>query len=75
MDRRPLFVVGSAVALLASAVAIRRMMADPNWRRRLGFSVRGKQPHYGDSVDMNSEDSFPASDPPSFNSTTAGVGA
>jgi hypothetical protein len=73
MDRRPLIVVGGAVALLASAVVIRNLVADPRIRRRLGLTEGGPQPHYGDDVDVNSEDSFPASDPPSFTATKVGV--
>ncbi len=71
MDRRPLIAVGGAIALLASAFAIRNLLADPRVRRRLGLPEGGPQPHYGDDVDISGEDSFPASDPPSFTATKA----
>jgi hypothetical protein len=71
MDRRPLIVVGGAAALLVSAFVVRRFLADPAMRRRLGLSEGGPQPHYGDEVDVSSEDSFPASDPPSFSARQA----
>ncbi len=75
MDRRPFFLVGGLVAVVASAYAVQRLLADPDVRRRLGLGEGGPQPHYGDGVDQSSEDSFPASDPPSFTATTAGAGS
>lgn len=73
MSRRPLFLIGGLAAVLASAYAVQRLLADPALRRRLGLPEGGDQPHYGDDVDVSSEDSFPASDPPSFTSRKAGV--
>ena len=75
MKRRPLFLVGGLFAVLASAYAVRRLLADPDIRYRLGLPEGGSKPHYGDGVDQSSEDSFPASDPPSFTATTAGAGS
>ncbi|RYG24250.1 hypothetical protein EON82_11445 [bacterium] len=74
MDRRPLIVVGAAAALLASAFAVRKLLEDPCWRRRLGFDPTPATNECDGQVDLASEDSFPASDPPSFTATTAGVG-
>ncbi len=66
MSRRPLFLVGGLAAVIAAAYAVQRLMADPEIRRRLGLPEQGALPHYGDDVDVSSEDSFPASDPPSY---------
>ena len=71
MDRRPLIAVGGLVAALVAVVAVRRFLEDPTWRKRLGFPEGGPQPHYGDEVDVSSEDSFPASDPSSFTAKAA----
>lgn len=73
MDRRPLILVGGLAAVLASSYAIKRLLENPDIRQRLGMKELGPTPHYGDGVDQSSEDSFPASDPPSFTATTAGA--
>lgn len=74
MDRRPLIIVGAAAALLASAYAVQRILGDPCMRRRLGLDKTPDANECDGQVDLASEDSFPASDPPSFTATTAGVG-
>lgn len=70
---RTLIIVGGAIAGLAGAFAVRYLLADPEMRRRIGLSDGRPIPHYGDEVDRSSEDSFPASDPPSFTATKATV--
>ena len=70
---KSLLIVGGIVASVAAAYAASRLLADPETRRRLGIAEKGVPPHYGDDVDVSSEDSFPASDPPSFTATKAGV--
>ena len=68
---RSIIIVGGAIAGLAATFAIRHLLAEPEVRRRLGLSDGRPIPHYGDEVDRSSEDSFPASDPPSFTATKA----
>lgn len=73
MDRRPLLFVGGAVALLASVYAIRHFMSDPVWRKKLGFAPTLGDNYGEDKIDATIEDSFPASDSPSY-TPVAGVG-
>ncbi len=74
MNKRALIVVTSAVGLLAAAWGIRELLKRDSVRDRLGLndkrllqsaSMRDNQ------VDMIGEDSFPASDPPSFTPNTS----
>lgn len=47
------------------------MLADPCWRKRLGLE-KGELPsaYCEDQIDATVEDSFPASDPPSYTATS-----
>jgi len=70
MDKRPLIVVGAAVGVLAAAYAVKRLLEEPEIRRRLGLP--GASDYFEhDSIDESSEGSFPASDAPSFTPTTS----
>lgn len=76
MNRRPLIVVASAAALLASAWALRKLLQHPEVLRKLGIkdpntALRQSASMTDEYVDVSSEDSFPASDAPSFTPTTA----
>jgi hypothetical protein len=64
---RALIVAGSVVGVLAAAWATKKLMENPEFRRRIGLNGSGDDR----MVDMSSEDSFPASDPPSFTPTTS----
>jgi hypothetical protein len=64
---RALIVAGSVVGVLAAAWATKKLMENPEFRRRIGLNGNGEDR----MVDMSSEDSFPASDPPSFTPTTS----
>ena len=70
MNRSPVILIGGLAAALAAGYAVRRLLAEPKVRERLGLDHPHNPPHYGDDVDIASEDSFPASDPPSFTRTT-----
>jgi hypothetical protein len=73
IDKRSLVVVGSAFALLASAWAVRRLLERKDVRDKLGLdrNLRQSATTSDQQIDMASEDSFPASDPPSFTPTTS----
>ena len=64
---RGLIVAGSVVGVLAAAWATKKLMENPEFRRRIGWNGAKDD----NMVDMSSEDSFPASDAPSFTPTTS----
>lgn len=65
---RALIVAGSVVGAAAAAFAAKKLLENPEFRRRLGLD-RGLLDDQ--AVDASSEDSFPASDAPSFTPTTS----
>gem|GEM_PF-1974920 len=71
---RPTLLVGAAFAVLASGWAIRKLMQRRDVRSRFNRSNASLQQSASmtdEYVDMSSEDSFPASDSPSFTPTTS----
>ena len=70
MNKRPLIVVTAAVGSLAAAYAVTKLLECPSVRRRLGLRQSNSDP-YMDMVDESSDESFPASDAPSFTPTTS----
>jgi len=74
MNKRALIVVGGAFGLLATAYAIRELLKRDTIRERLGLTdgrLRQSATMRDKQVDGAMEDSFPASDPPSFTPTTS----
>ncbi len=65
--RRGLIIAGSAVGVVAAAWAAKKLLENPEFRRRIGLDGMSDD----NTIDMSSEDSFPASDPPSFTPTTS----
>lgn len=77
MDRKILY-VASVAAAVAGIVAVGRMLQSRRMRALLQLDREHEQRRLKQSatwrenqVDMASEDSFPASDPPSFTPTTS----
>jgi hypothetical protein len=73
---RTWLVAGSAVGLLTAAVALRQLLNRQDVRAWLGQVSRDPRLSQSPSrldryVDLSSEDSFPASDSPSFTPTTS----
>ena len=64
MNVRPLLVLGSALGVLAAAFAVKRLLEDDDIRDRLGLDQPRRKAD--GMVDLSSDQSFPASDPPSF---------
>jgi hypothetical protein len=73
MNNRPIIVFGSAVGVLISALIVRRLLQDEGFRKRIGVPSLNQRnaSRPDDYVDLSSEDSFPASDPPSFSPRTS----
>jgi hypothetical protein len=64
MNHRPILIVSAALGVLAAAIAIQKLLENDEIRDRLGLDqARRKADRL---IDLNSDLSFPASDPPSF---------
>lgn len=68
MNNRGLIIAGSVVGVFAAAWATKKLLENPEFRKRIGLDKDGDDERM---IDMSSEDSFPASDPPSFTPTTS----
>lgn len=74
MNRNVALGIGGGFAVFAAVVAVRKLLERKDVRDRLGIGdvPLSQSSTWSDaSVDMSSEDSFPASDPPSFTSTSS----
>lgn len=65
--KKSMIVGGAVVGAAAAVYAAKKMLENPNVRERLGLDKQAQSK----LVDLSSEDSFPASDPPSFTPTTS----
>ncbi len=77
MNKRVLILGGSAVGILVAGFAIRQLLRRDDVRARLGLDdkrLRQSASMRDHHIDMAGEDSFPASDPPSFTPNTS-IGA
>lgn len=74
MDRK-IMIGGGALGLLISAFAIKKLLESRAVREFLNLDHKPRLNQTAttreDQIDMASEDSFPASDPPSFTATTS----
>jgi hypothetical protein len=66
--KKGLAIAGAAVGTIAAVYAVKRLLENPEFRRRIGLDGMSDEDRI---TDMSSEDSFPASDPPSFTPTTS----
>lgn len=76
MRKGPLIVVTGALGVLAAAIAVRKLLENPDVRARLGefrdtLATSVRELHDDLIVDRSSEESFPASDAPSHTATKA----
>ncbi len=68
MKDRRIWLIGGAVGLLATGLMVRALLNNPDVQARLGMLRQSRDDRL---VDASSEESFPASDAPSFTPTTS----
>lgn len=68
MKKRNTWIIGGAIGIIAAALLVGKVLRDPDVRARLALKFQSKTDRM---VDSSSEESFPASDAPSFTPTTS----
>lgn len=76
MDKRMIYVAAAAVGAVGAALYLLRPMARRDvvqrYVRSAGPASMRSKPKSWDEVDQASDESFPASDPPSYSPSTVG---
>lgn len=70
---KPYLLVGASVGVICAGIVVGKLLSSESVRSKLfGFSDKARRRAHQDwKVDLSSEDSFPASDPPGYSPASA----